>query len=184
MREFLKIVAIAAGASVFYGLVHDQITIRICPAYFTVFHPPIFPQNNLTVPALCWGVAATCWAGVLSGILLALAARAGREPRIAAAELVKPIGILLIVMAVCAAVAGFMGYHYAKVNNVRGMLVPGDAGVGLDVYPPLIADWWTHTASYVVGFAGAIMLSAMTLVRRFRKSRTADVQASGLPISQ
>ena len=184
MREFLKIVAISVGASVLYGLIHDQITIRICPAYFTVFHPPIFPQNNLTILALCWGVAATWWAGMMSGIVLALAARAGREPRVPASELIKPIAILLVVMACCATIAGFAGYHYAKVNHVRGMLAPGDAGTAMDVYPPLIADWWTHSASYAVGFAGAIVLSLMTLMRRFRKSRTADLQASGLPISQ
>ena len=184
MREFLKIVALSVAASVLYGLVHDQITIRVSPAYFTVFHPPIFPQHNLTILALCWGVAATWWAGLMSGVVLALAARAGREPRIAAAELIKPIAILLLVMACCATVAGFLGYHVA-LDRTREALVPGYPAINVNAVSPLMADLWTHTASYAIGFGGTIVLCVMTLLRRLERSRRGlGLQASGLPISQ
>ena len=49
MLEFVKIWGLAIGAAVCYGLVHDQITIRICPEYFTLFHPNIGLSENVTL---------------------------------------------------------------------------------------------------------------------------------------
>lgn len=36
--QFLAIMLISIAASIGYGLVRDQITIRFCPQYFTIFH--------------------------------------------------------------------------------------------------------------------------------------------------
>jgi hypothetical protein len=50
--EFLKIVVVSILAAVLYGIVHDQVTARICLQNFTVFHPPIFHTETPTLLAL------------------------------------------------------------------------------------------------------------------------------------
>ncbi|MFZ0335817.1 MAG: hypothetical protein WAL69_16905, partial [Candidatus Acidiferrales bacterium] len=65
--ESLKIIALAVAAAIAYGIVHDQVTIRVCPEYFTVAHPHIFRTGSLTLIALGWGVVATWWAGLAAG---------------------------------------------------------------------------------------------------------------------
>ncbi|MGB7665981.1 MAG: hypothetical protein WBL66_01850, partial [Candidatus Acidiferrales bacterium] len=50
--ESLKIIALAVAAAIAYGIVHDQVTIRVCPEYFTVAHPHIFRTGSLTLIAL------------------------------------------------------------------------------------------------------------------------------------
>ncbi len=39
--EFAKIIGLCILAAIGYGIVHDQVTARICVEYFTVFHAPI-----------------------------------------------------------------------------------------------------------------------------------------------
>ena len=78
--QVLAIVALCIGAAVVYGIAHDQITARICVEYFTIGHPPVFATDDPTLLGLGWGVIATWWVGLMLGIFLALAARAGRRP--------------------------------------------------------------------------------------------------------
>src|SRR6185437_15154604 len=99
--QFLKIVFGCAAAAILYGLIHDQITIRICPQYFTVFHPHIVDTENLALIALAWGVVATWWMGAGIGFMLALAARIGRRPKVAWEQLVASVSVLLGVMFLC-----------------------------------------------------------------------------------
>jgi len=79
--QALAIIAMCVAMAVAYGIVHDQITVRICLEYFTVGHPPVFPTSDPTLLALGWGVIATWWVGLLLGILLACAARRERHDR-------------------------------------------------------------------------------------------------------
>ena len=43
------IVLMCVFAAVVYGVIHDQITARVCVEYFTVGHPPIFPTDDPTL---------------------------------------------------------------------------------------------------------------------------------------
>jgi len=72
------IVLLCVLAAVAYGVVHDQVTVRVCVEYFTVGHPPVFPTDDPTLLGLGWGVLATWWVGVLLGLGLAVAAAAAR----------------------------------------------------------------------------------------------------------
>src|SRR5215831_16421809 len=102
------------AAAVFYGIVHDQITARVCLEYFTVFHPPIFPTNSPTVLGFGWGIIATWWVGTGLAIPLILAARAGSLPTLKAADLLRPIAALLAMMGVTAFTFGLLGYLLAR----------------------------------------------------------------------
>ncbi|MBK7403436.1 MAG: hypothetical protein IPJ41_02080 [Phycisphaerales bacterium] len=169
VREVVEAAAIVAGstfAAVAYGLVHDQLTIRVCPEYFTITHPKIVASASLTVIALAWGVAATWWMGAALGLLVAVAARAGSEPRVGAARLVRPVGLVLGVSAALAIVAGIGGYALAcaGVVGLGGELA---ADIPEPMHERFIAAWWTHLASYGVGGVGGLVLVGWTLRRRW-----------------
>jgi hypothetical protein len=145
-----------------YGLVHDQITIRVCPEYFTVFHPRIMDTENLTFIALGWGVVATWWMGAGIGFVLGLAARWGAWPTRTWVELVRPVTFLLCVMAVCALVCGILGYRF-------GTIPAGLADqLSTAIYRRFAADWWAHMASYASGFFGGLGLCVFTMIQRYR----------------
>ena len=97
--ESLKIVLLCILAAILYGILHDQVTARGCVEYFTIGHPPIFQTDDPTLIAFGWGVIATWWMGEILSIPAVLAARVGSWPKFSAANLLRPIGCLLIVMA-------------------------------------------------------------------------------------
>src|SRR5687768_544331 len=113
-----KIVALCVGAAVFYGIVHDQITARLCIEYFTVAHPPIVISDSPTVQGLVWGIVATWWAGVLIGLPLAVVARSGECEPWDHKRLRKPIAVLLLIMASGALLSGLSGYFLAQSGRV------------------------------------------------------------------
>ena len=101
--ESLKIILLCILAAVVYGILHDQVTARVCVEYFTIGHPPIFHTDSPTLLAFGWGVIATWWMGLILSIPAVLASRSGTRPKLKAADLVRPIACLLIVMARLAA---------------------------------------------------------------------------------
>ena len=117
--EALKIACLCIAAAIVYGIVHDQITARICVEYFTIFHPPIFHTQSPTLLGIGWGIVATWWVGAFFSVPLILAARAGARPTLRAAELLPSIAWLLASMGVCATLSGITGYVLAR----RGVLV-------------------------------------------------------------
>ena len=67
----LRIILLGLVSAVGYGLLHDQVTVRISLEYFTIGHPPLVPTEDPTLLALAWGVVATWWVGLPLGGLLA-----------------------------------------------------------------------------------------------------------------
>jgi len=159
--EFLRIVGLGLGAAIAYGILHDQITARICVEYFTVGHPPLISSTSPTLLALAWGVVATWWVGLPLGLALAVAARGGRRPKTTAAAVAPRVITLLVVMASCAFVAGLAGFLLAEHGSLT--LV----GEWRDVVPHVrhsrfLADLWAHNASYVSGIFGGLFVVGMT----------------------
>lgn len=69
--EGFKIVLLCIVSAVVYGILHDQVTARVCVEYFTIGHPQVFQTESPTLLALGWGIIATWWSGLLVGIALA-----------------------------------------------------------------------------------------------------------------
>ena len=162
----LKIVGVCILAAIAYGIVHDQITARVCVEYFTVFHPPILGgTQSPTLLALGWGVIATWWVGVLLGVPLAVVARAGSRPRLTASDLLPMIQTLLAVMAVCAVVAGVTGYYRGVMPQSMAMLLPPEH------HRRFLADWWAHSASYASGLIGGTVLWVTAYRKRLKGVR-------------
>ena len=159
--QALAIIAMSILAAVIYGVVHDQVTARICVEYFTVAHPHVIDSTDPTVLALVWGVLATWWVGLILGVPLALAARVGNRPKLTARQLLPPMAVLLVVMGVCASVAGLIGYVLAR-NGVIVLLEPLASEVPREKHVALLADGAAHLASYAVGFIGGVILCVLT----------------------
>jgi hypothetical protein len=94
-----------------------------------------------------------------------LAARAGRRLPLAAVELLRPIAVLLALMAAVAALSGITGYVLAR----KGVL---DTEWLRDIFPleamryRFMAVWWAHTASYGAAFVGGIVVCVVMYRRR------------------
>ncbi len=164
--QSLAIVLLCIFAAVLYGITHDQVTARVCIEYFTIGHPPIFGTDDPTLLGIGWGIVATWWVGLLLGIPLAVAARAGPRPRRSAGSLVRPVAYLLLVMAGCALTAGILGWLLAQSGAVV-LVGPLARAVPRERHVPFIADLWAHSASYLAGLVGGIVV--MMLVWRSRR---------------
>jgi len=151
--QFLAIVALCVLFAVGYGVIHDQITARVCVEYFTIGHAPIFGTDDPTLLGLGWGVLATWWVGVMLGVPLALVARAGSWPKRSAASLLRPLLILVIASAAFAMVAGIAGWLLAR-NGVVTLPEPLAGRVPPEKHVAFLADAFAHSASYLAGFLG------------------------------
>jgi hypothetical protein len=164
--ESLKIILLAIVAAIAYGIVHDQITIRVCPEYFTVAHPRILRTSSLTLIALAWGVVATWWAGLAAGIVLAISARAGLPEKLTWRAFVRPALVLLLIMGACATVAGFVGHWMASTGRIPSIQAWGNM-LPVEKQPAFMADLFTHAFSYLTGAVGSVIVALLTAWKRF-----------------
>lgn len=163
MKEFSKIVGFASLAAILYGLVQDQIAIRICPEYFTVWHPTVVNSDNLTVVALVWGVLATWWVGLSLGVALGLAATAGSGAAIESRAMVRPILLLIGFTAALTVgiglIAWAMKFHVPTLGEeLQGAGDPTRLGILFAAY----------NASYAGAFFGGVWLCVHTWKSRRR----------------
>jgi hypothetical protein len=152
-----QVILLSILAACAYGVVHDQITVRLCIGYFTVAHPPLFHTTSPTLLALCWGVAATAGIGAALGVILALVSQSRGEVPYSVSRLGRSILVLLVVMSASAFTAGIVGYELSR----RGFIsIP--AGLAESVPAPqhdrFMAVWFAHGASYLIGLAGGAFL--------------------------
>jgi hypothetical protein len=169
----IAIVVMCIVSAIAYGIVHDQVTARICVEYFTIGHPPIFPTESPTLLGIGWGIIATWWVGLMLGMPLAIAARAGRRPKRGVRSLVRPISILLLSMCVCAFLSGMTGFVLGSIGAVY-LLDPLASKVPRAYHARFLADLWAHSASYAVGLIGGIIVIINTW-----RSRAGSVVDSG-----
>jgi hypothetical protein len=154
--ESLQIILRCVLAAVTYGVLHEQVTARVCVEYFTIGHPPVFATDDPTALAFGWGVIATGWVGLFLGVPLAFAARAAPRPRLTARQLVRPLAALMGCVGFLAFVAGIVGYHreppdFARLLDIFERVPP-------EKHAAFLADPWAHSASYLFGLVGAIAL--------------------------
>ena len=155
--ESLKIIVVSIAAAILYGIVHDEVTARICVEYFTIGHPPIFGTEDPTLLGIGWGILATWWVGRLLGIPLTVVARAGKLPKRSVASLVRPITALMLVSAGGAILAGLLGWFLASRGIVQ-LVEPLASLVPADNHVAFLIDGFAHTASYGFGFFGGLVV--------------------------
>lgn len=173
--QSLAIIGLCVLSAVVYGILHDQVTARVCLEYFTVAHPPVFDTQSPTLLAFGWGVIATWWVGLILGVPLAVAARVGKLPKRDVRSLIRPVCALLVAAYIVAGLAGVCGLLLGRCGVIR-VLDPLARMIPPDRHAYFLADLWAHTASYAAGFVGGIVL--VVVVWRSRRQPTA-VDSSG-----
>lgn len=168
MKQAILIIGLAVLASVTYGIIHDQITARICVEYFTIGHVPILGgTQDPTLLAFGWGFLATWWVGVMLGIPVAFVCQTGSMVTKSAKDLVVPLGVLMVSSGLLACAAGIVGYSLASRGQIElvgrmAELVPPEKHVAF------LTDLWIHNASYAGGFLGGIVLMIWIVIDRYR----------------
>jgi hypothetical protein len=173
--QSLGIVLICVIAAVCYGIAHDQVTARVCVEYFTKGHPQVLGTDDPTLLGIGWGVIATWWVGLLLGVSLAVAARAGSRPKRSVGSLVRPIAWLLAVMAVSALIAGATGWLLAS-SGVVILIGPIARELPVDRHVPFLTDLWAHSASYLVGVVGGVIIMVLMWRSRGRSATATDAE--------
>jgi hypothetical protein len=159
--DALCIVGLSILAACIYGIAHDQVTARICVEYFTVGHPRLIDTDSPTLLGLFWGVFATWWVGLLLGVPLSIAARAGNRPKRTARSLVRPIAMLAVAMGVIAFAAGVYAARLAERGSIT-LWKPLASDVPAEKHVVFLADLWAHNMSYFPGFVGGLVLIIRT----------------------
>ena len=149
--EILKIVALCIVGAIVYGVVHDQITARVCLEYFTVAHPPVFGETQSpTLLGLGWGVIATWWVGLILGVPLGICARVGGLPRVGMGEILRVLVVALGVMLVLAMLVGGCGYLAYERGAIRLPEV-WEREIPVERHGRFMFDACAHLASYGFG---------------------------------
>jgi len=167
--QIVGIILTSILAAIIYGVIHDQVTARICVEYFTIGHARLIDSDSPTVLGLFWGVVATWWVGLPIGFGLAIAARAGRRPKLTCAQLIRPISILLCCMFGVAILAGLIGYFTASAG-VFHLVERLASRIPEDKHVAFLTAGWAHSGSYLAGIVGGIVLWIVTWKRRAPKN--------------
>ena len=163
--EFVKIVALGLFAAIVYGVIHDQVTARVCLEYFTIGHLALIRTSSPTLLALGWGFVATWWVGIPLGVIIAIAARHSDRPKLSAAQVRPYILSLMPVVGTLALTSGLLAYLLATRGAIAlskdwSDLLPEGAQI------PFLVDVWTHSASYLFGILGGAVAAVLIYHRR------------------
>jgi hypothetical protein len=180
-----KVTALGVGVAVVYGIVHDQITVRLCMEYFSLAHPPLFPVSSPTLLGLCWGIAATFGVGLILGFLLAQASQSPGLPPMPVRSLVRPLVVLMTLTAVGAFVAGCTGYALSRRSVLRLPDLLAFSWVetlSRAQQDRFMAVWFAHAASYLCGLVGAAIVILRIWLKRGRPRLLPFFPRTGLEI--
>jgi hypothetical protein len=180
-----KVILLSILAACTYGVVHDQITVRLCIEYFTIAHPPLFHTTSPTLLALCWGVAATVGIGAMLGVVLALVSQSSGSAPWTVSRLGRSILVLLAVMAASSFSAGIVGYYLSHKEFIS---IPAGfaAKIPAHQHDRFMAVWFAHGASYLVGLVGGALLcfriwqarGRPSVISFFPQTRAAAIRAA------
>jgi hypothetical protein len=181
---FVLIIAITPLIAGLYGILHDQFTYTISPAYYTKFKfyqfglmdlgsQAIFPNPRIEVSVV--GFRATWWMGLPIGIILGLIGLVHKNNR----QMIRASMGAIVVTLVVAFLTGIIGLAYGKLSLA-------DTGV----------NWWLpenlidtknfisvgsmHNFSYLGGLTGLIA-GAIYSIRQKRKYEATSVGNSVEP---
>lgn len=170
MTQSPIIVGLSILMCVIYGVVHDQVTARICVEYFTIGHQPILGgTENPMVLGLAWGFLATWWVGAMLGVPLAFVSQVGSLVKKSARDLIRPMLVLMAGTAALAMAAGVTCYLLTA-NDVIHLAGGFTHVIPKEKQDAFLIDLWIHSASYAGGFLGGMILMVWVVVDRYRQT--------------
>ncbi len=178
--EISKIMALAVGAGALYGILHDQVTTRVCLEYFSRgFHQTMvsyWPCTGVlgaakgilqttqspTVTACIWGPLATFEVSLYSGALLAAVSRFGERDKYTAKKLIKPITTVMAVTGICSALALSI-----PCNDNDRSFTQGVSPENLDSFLRCAS---AHNTAYAVGAIATVGAALWVLYQRLKET--------------
>jgi hypothetical protein len=167
VRFRFAVMGVTAG--ICYGALQDQISARLCPEYFTIFHPPIPELTDPTLLGLTWGFLGTWWAGLFLGYIAGLIATLSSRPKFAPCELVRPLLVLMGFIAAIVAISGGTVWWYSEMFGVSidpflGKMLPQEH------HRALLVVACYHFVGYVAAFGGSLVLFVWIWRERSKRS--------------
>lgn len=160
---------LGAIAAVGYGMLQDQVSARLAPEYFTLFHRPIAGLIDPTLLGITWGFLGTWWAGLFLGYMAGLIATLGQRPKLSPGEVVGPVFLLIAGVAATVAIAGASVWRYAVQLDVR--LDPALRGmVPPERHQALLVVACYHFVGYAAAFASSVVLFIWIWRERVQRS--------------
>lgn len=150
--HFLRCTLAVLMLGIAYGVAHDLVTAHVCVEYFTRFHPQIVETENPLLLALVWGVAATWWVAVALGMVVGLAASAGKRPLAPLGHVVRAAALCLAGLWVAAMLAGLAG---AFLGGPLSDDFLHRSGLPKGREARFWFDYWAHLAAYGGGVLAA-----------------------------
>ncbi len=127
--------------------------------------------KNPTILGLYWGIVDWWKLGALLSISVTLAARAGKWPKIAAKDLIKPIGIGLAALGALAATVGGIGYVSPKyLPPALYYRIDKESGFDASSYKYMdryTASYFAHQVGYFGGAVAGAGLIGWMLYKRY-----------------
>ena len=168
-REFVGTVLITTMLAALYGIIHDQITVRISAPYFTVWHPPVFGTDDPVLVALGWGVLATWWMGAGLGGLFGLAAAWNpMKPSMCPWRVLRRTAWVFAASAAAAALAGLLAVavRFEAPSFVMGSAI---ARLGASERLAFSVCLAIHNTSYNAAFIASLVAARRIWLERNRR---------------
>lgn len=164
-------------AIVGYAMLQDQVSARLCPEYFTVLHPPIPGMTDPTLLGISWGFIGGWWGGIVLGYVAGLVATLGKRPQLTPRDFVRPLFVLVSVLATVTALTGFTVWHHAELLGVS--LTGFDGLVPVERHRAVLVVACYHFTAYATATIGGVVLCAwLWMERRTRGRGTAACPAN------
>jgi len=176
LRQMLQF---GIAAEVGYAMLQDQISVRMCPEYFTVAHPRIEGLTNPTLLGLAWGFLGAWWGGALIGAVAGFCSRLGYWPNLNPHELLRPVACLLLFQAAVTAAAGWLATFEVAVPGF--MIVQSLAShIPEERHNACFIVSRMHQGTYLSAIAGGVILCGWILRQRWlRKSKVRIADPAG-----
>lgn len=149
-----RVLPCCVGIAVLYGLLHDQIALRVSTEYFTIGHFPIAGLTSPTLLAVLWGFLGTWWLGAGLGLCIVLAAYGGEKPVFhLGGKALKNAVWYLFGLEVLSWLLACLGYWLAQ----RGFFpLQGEYAnlVPVSCQSLFMEDWWANGVAYLGVLAG------------------------------
>lgn len=153
-----QIVLLCIGIVVACGMLHDQVAVRVSPEYFTIGHFPISGIHDETLLALVWGVMGTWWLGAGLGMILAMVACAGEQPKFPPSRILQLIILPLLIIEIISWLMATIGFYLTK-QGIIGLAAGGYAHlVPQAKHAFFMANWWANGTAYSLVSIGCILL--------------------------
>ena len=165
------IILLCVAFTMFFGILHNQVSARVSEEYFTVGHRALIHSTSPTLMGIAWGIYSTWWVGLILGVLLVLAGRTGAENKRTAASFVRPLLMLFLFCGAASIAMGYAGYALSSRGTLpflRGM----SGAVESSRQPGYMAALWMHTASYTAAAMGGLILTVRVAAGRLSAGKS------------